>query len=187
MQAWVGSELDEGRVRPLERGVLRMKPVGGLWTSTFDERYGSGWVQWCLAEEFGRSRGDPVFPIWTLDPNPEARVYEVDSYADLEALHERYGDFAPPPRSRLPIFDLSHFGVPWLDWHRIAEDFDAVHLTEEGQWATRLTAPLNLYGWDCESTLWLRWAFVCTRDLGPMSYEAPRDPWWEQATVAADD
>jgi hypothetical protein len=45
-----------------------------------------------------------------------------------------------------------------LDFERMAQDFDGMHLTDEGQWSTRLTQP-SLYGWDCESTCWFRWMF----------------------------
>ena len=38
-------------------------------------------------------------------------------------------------------------------------DYDAVYLTEEGQGATRLSYPVDLYGWDVPSILWLRWMF----------------------------
>lgn len=33
------------------------------------------------------------------------------------------------------------------------DGIECIHLTESGQWNTRLTRPLNLYGWDCESIL----------------------------------
>ena len=73
----------------------------------------------------------------------------VDTLADLRGLLKGYS----LNRGRAE----DHFFQP-LDFERMAADFDAVHLTDEGQWATRLTQP-SLYGWDCESTCWLRWAF----------------------------
>lgn len=51
----------------------------------------------------------------------------------------------------------------------IAKKYDAVHLTSEGQWRTRHSTP-NLYGWDCESTLWLRWKFEKVEYIGEMGY-----------------
>lgn len=158
-------------VRVREHPWIKPDHVGGLWTSTYDPRHGSGWVQWCLAEEFGCDRSDPRFPIWTLEPEPDARICRIDSYADLEAVVAEY-----PHR-----VERSH---GWTDiaphWERLADDFNAVHLTEQGQWATRLTHPLNLYGWDCESTLWLRWAFSGVADLGLVRCDAG-DSWSESA------
>lgn len=56
----------------------------------------------------------------------------------------------------------------WLKFSEMAKQFDGMHLTDNGQWATRLPpfdSP-NLYGWDCESTLWFRWAFDKVEDGG---------------------
>ena len=42
-----------------------------------------------------------------------------------------------------------------LDWSKISEDFDAVHLTSRGRRETTNTIP-GLHGWDVESTVWIR-------------------------------
>lgn len=123
------------------------KPKGGLWTSTYCSEIGSAWVQWCLGEDFGVPGGG--WRSWLLEPDPAARVLEIDSHADLHRVSASYG---------LPIEYPGPLSA--LDFERLAVDYDAIHLTEAGQWATRLTHPLSLYGWDCESVLWLRWAFV---------------------------
>lgn len=177
VQAWVGRE------RPVPEKFVAVTPSDhpsqkprrqGFWTSTWHPEHGSGWVQWCLSEEYGCDRSDPSFPIWTLTPEDDARVYEIAGYSDLDALVAAYPH------------ELHYPGSAWSDlrpdWAAIAVDFDAVHLTDEGQWATRLSMPLDLYGWDCESTLWLRWAFVSATDLGPVRCEA-LDPFWDEATA----
>lgn len=164
LQAWVstGSTPSAESFEPLnDRGGALRKPRGGLWTSTYDERYGSGWIQWCLSESFDCGPADPVFRVWTLEPDPAARIYEIDTYADLARLCERYGQ----------TIEHGSYSETCPAWSRIARDYDAVHLTDEGQWATRFSDP-NLYGWDCESTLWLRWAFVAVVDLGCVRYPA---------------
>lgn len=38
-----------------------------------------------------------------------------------------------------------------ISFNSLKERYDAIWLTETGQWKTRLSRPLNLYGWDCES------------------------------------
>ena len=135
---------------------------GGLWTAQWDERWGGGWVQWCLSEQYD---GPTWKYVWLLDPEPAARVLVIDSYDDLARAFDRW----PHRDERYDHRD------GYLAWHRIAEEFDAVHVTEEGQWRTRLTHPLNLYGWDCESTVWFRWAFTSAREVGERTFEAK--PW----------
>lgn len=141
----------------------RWKPrSGGLWTSTYLGVLGSDWIRWCRSESFYcNGNGDEGFRVWLLEPDRDARIYEIDSYADLERLVEGYPQH---PEDELADLHLGVFTQP--AWGEVAADYDAIHLTEEGQWATRMTHPLSLYGWDCESTLWLRWAFASWRDLG---------------------
>lgn len=130
----------------------RFKPQGGLWTSTFLGREElSGWAQWCRVESFGYEKAD----LWLLTPDPAAEVYVVDTYRDLDMLHRLYGR-----THRWEGMNGEWWEDPYLDWPLIAERWSGVRLTDEGQWATRLTDPYNLYGWDCESTLWLRWSFT---------------------------
>ncbi len=155
---------------PKPRGTERRKS-GGMWTSTFHERFGSAWIQWCLSEEFDCDRSDPRWHTWLLTPAPEARIFQIDSYADLEHLvdaypHERAWTTDPSMRERYPA------------WELVAQDYDGVHLTDGGQWQTRLSEPLNLLSWDCESTLWLRWSFAEVADGGLRRYEYEADDAW---------
>lgn len=156
----------------------RAKPkTGGLWTSTYHDEHGSDWVQWCLSEEFECDRSDPTFPLWTLEPEPVVRVYTIDTYGDLAQLVDEY-----PHRKHFPDRGYGAWSDAKPNWGAIAKDFDGVRLTRHGQSETRLTHPLDLYGWDCESTLWFRWAFTETRYLGPVRCKA-EDPWWEEAVA----
>jgi hypothetical protein len=137
--------------------------AGGLWTSPPGANGGSAWTDWCLSEEYQ----DPPFPFYELIPEPDAQMYVIDSYADLVALMAQYG--------RQPYEDVKPgdalYDVRVFDWEKMAQDVDALHLTEAGQWATRFTHPLDLYGWDCASTLWFGWKFSDVIDLGLWSPE----------------
>lgn len=168
LQAWVSSgEMGPSResIEPLsDRGGAMRKPRGGFWTSTYDEHYGSGWIQWCLGESYDCDPDDPVFRVWILEPDPAARVYEVDTYSDVALLCEHYGE----------TVEHGDYSETYPAWSRVARDYDAVHLTDDGQWATRFSDP-GLYGWDCESTLWLRWAFTAVVDLGRVRYQERGD------------
>lgn len=68
------------------------------------------------------------------------------------------GFFLDKPRIEYPDFEL------------LAKHFDVIHLTENGQYETRLNHP-DLYGWDCESSLWLNWAVEKVEDLGIKQYK----------------
>jgi hypothetical protein len=128
-----------------------VKPTGGLWTSTYlGAADGSDWVRWCRDE--GGFGNVEKANWWLLTADPEAHVLVIDSYADLARATAAY----PLIWDRADPFYAER---PKLDYEAIARDFDGVHLTDRGQWRTRLTHPLDLYGWDCESTLWLRWSF----------------------------
>lgn len=146
----------------------QVKPEGGFWTSTLKDG-SSGWVDWCRAEQFRNPDMDNWF---LLEPAPNARILTIDTLADLKRLLARY-NFNPFSR----ITDLV-FRYP--DFERIAQRYDAMRLTEEGQWRTRMSMPDSLYGWDCESTLWFRWKFTSVRRLrDPLEapvVEPPRVP-----------
>jgi hypothetical protein len=56
------------------------------------------------------------------------------------------------------------FGT-FLDFEAISNDYDGIHLTTNGESATRLTSGISLYGWDVECTLWFRWCFESVEKL----------------------
>jgi hypothetical protein len=140
-----------------------IKPQGGLWTSTYDPDNGSAWVQWCLSEDYGVPRGY-TWQAWLLVPRLDARILTIDTYTDLEHVVTVYG---------LPSAPTLHPDSIALNFEKLAHHYHGIHLTEAGQWATRLSQPHSLYGWDCESTLWLNWAFTEVRDLGIQRWGAP--------------
>jgi hypothetical protein len=164
---------DESQFKPVANdphgaGVWKKPAKGtGLWTSTWDaERESCGWLDWMAAERWtprSREPGEWVhqeFEAYIIWPDPRARVAVVDSYADLEALMRRF------PHNDHLAERLEAISPGWNERHA-ALDFEGMaraglagmHLTDEGQWMTRLSNPHNLYGWDCESTVWFRWVF----------------------------
>lgn len=119
------------------------KPVGAFWTSTYIDN-SSAWLDWCDYEQ-----PDWIKPYnFLLTVDPYAKVYVIDTLADLERLIARY-----------PYTPLRDTFLVYVDWAAMANDYDGIQVTESGQWATRLTTP-GLYGWDCESTAWFRWVFT---------------------------
>jgi hypothetical protein len=140
-------------------GIPFCKPCGGMWTSTWDQETRiSGWVEWCQ----GEFQTPLVEKYWhLLTPQPGIRVYTIDTYDDLTRLLGRY------ERRFTGKFASLGFRQNYLDFERLAQDYDAIHMTDDGQWATRLTYPANLYGWDCECTLWFRWCFTEVQRIEP--------------------
>jgi len=127
------------------------KPDCGFWTSTYDPSIGgSAWIDWCVGNEYGLARS--LDYGWLLTPAADARVLTIDSYADLQAVITAY------PRQLRHVYRYEGYAL-MPDFERMAHDYDALHLTAAGERATRLSLPYNLYGWDCESTVWFRWAF----------------------------
>lgn len=141
-----GQKFVVGQVAPIEHRGYMNKPRYGLWTSTFNDGK-SDWVRWCVDEQFGSlgSKDGPHHGV-LLTPLPTARLLCIDTEAALIGATTAYA---------LPMYA----GQACLNFNRISEDYDGVHLTEEGQRATRYSSPHDLYGWDCESTVWFRWAF----------------------------
>lgn len=111
------------------------------------------------------NQGSSLFPepwyTWRMKVRNDVTVREITSAADWVELVESY-----------PATDGERL---YLDWKRIAGDYDGVHLTlpavvtiEGIPFATRngITAPVF---WGVESTLWLRWRFteqsLCEKSL----------------------
>lgn len=137
-----GGALQPVRFRDPRRVCGRVKPEGEgiIWCSPEGSEF--GWREWCLSEM--SSWLD--LPLWQIDLAPSARVYLIDSLADLGALVEQF-------HNRVMDTDAARYCRAPISWPRVAEHYDAVHLTEKGQWKTRLSEPYNLYGWDCESVV----------------------------------
>ena len=129
-----------------ENSARSGKPAAGtgLWSSTHSKGT-SEWIEWCIGEDF-QVPHDGVWHVAILDPCRTAKVLCIDNLEDLKRI--------------IACYLIS--GDKWrlhLDWERMARDgYHGVHLSSEGESATRFSTP-DLYGWDCESTVWLAWAF----------------------------
>lgn len=135
------SELSAAAFNPIFNGDPFVKPrSGGLWASPVDSSF--GWKDWCEGEEFrlGHLNKSVSFEI-------TGNIYTIDSLDDLLKI----------PYKREPLIFKSDLFYP--DFEKMAENYDAIYLTERGQARTRMTSP-NLYGWDCECVLVLNWDCV---------------------------
>lgn len=142
---------------PSNSDMFLSKPEGGLWTSTLRDDGLCAWIQWL---DTGSWNPPDETRVFALEPDPDADVVEIASVDDLERLNDQFS------RSSAPGSCRQHPFAP-LDFEEIAEEYDAIHLTERGQLETRLSWP-GLYGWDCESTCWLSWRFSEWELVGPV-------------------
>jgi len=122
------SRYEESMFLPIVDVARRNKPGGGLWTSPINAPF--GWREWNEISDFADLSTH-------FDLDFEGRVFEIDSVEDMNKL-------------------------PWEEAHGmhlisfeplLLMGYDAIHLTTEGETATRATFPRDLYGWDCETVL----------------------------------
>lgn len=142
-------------------GWVKPAPRTGLWAAPVTKRADDGtpadtaWLDWCRSEW----STDGYTHLTEVVPAADARVLRIDVQADLAAIVAEF-----PARS--VAYSAGLRGC-YPDWVALAEaSWDAVFLTDGGQWATRLPQEgPDLYGWDCASVLWLRPAFVFGRTV----------------------
>lgn len=143
---------------------LDSKPKGGLWTSTYNEVYGSDWIKWLQQNDFIQS--DNAIGGFYMTINKEAAIYTIDSYNDANALFEEYS-YWPPFILEFdnPLDEFyqknSHF-FKCIDYQKLSDKFDGLHLTKQGFYDCKVRyspciSPFTSF--DCESTIWFNWCF----------------------------
>lgn len=139
-----------------------VKPDGGIWACRYtpDEEFVSEWQRWCKFEQFPGNWNQGV--VFNLKPN--ARIYTIDSYEDLERLAKKY-----KYKYNLSISGMVGICFQYLDFEALAKVYDAIELTGRGQSETRFSKPYNLYGWDVASILILN--FDAIADQQPIEIE----------------
>lgn len=156
--------------RLVENTLIISKPKHqtALWTSTYHPIYGSAWVQFCFES---LSLNVNELNSYLITPAADARIYEINIEEDLQYLVPKYIN-TDCLDSDFPQFMKNSFAI--LDYEKMKNDYDGIHLTELGQIATRFTIP-SLYGWDVECTLWLNPAWEKVESLGPIEYKPERE------------
>ena len=114
---------------------LPCKPLGGLWTCPRATK--DSWKKWCKGEYSPDPLSDHTSILLTIRTDT---MLTISTEKDLQ---------------KLPTVTLSpSFPMLWIDFESIVKrNIQSIHLTDKGQWATRYSHPLSLYGWDCESVL----------------------------------
>jgi hypothetical protein len=191
VQLFIGSNPCIERMHPIQNGdgdlTLSQKAVGGIWTSSSDAwftRLRKGITLTYLASH-------PDLALWRCEIRPDVRVWWIDTFADLHKLLLFYGRDVPfnqkaRPRDWLMVQEWlcqykrschrSFHHAPKVqrvpNFERMkADGWDGMRLTERGTTKTSLTLP-NLYGWDCECTLWFTWPFGSCTELAVLQWIA---------------
>jgi len=136
------SRFDRDRFTPIKNDKMSLinKPLGGLWTSPINSRY--GWREYCLENEFNLNKLEESFCI-TLKET--AKILIIDSAETLEEMPlivDNFFDFIFATRPKVVI-----------NFEELAKQYEAIWLTLKGLREMDWVSPLNLYGWDCESIL----------------------------------
>jgi len=174
-QLWMAIDQEppsEGEMSPIEPGPLGIKPSGGLWTSTYtpEAEYDSDWLRWCSSK--GMMAGSHAYRLEIVG---EPEVIVVDSLEDLVAVKDEYETKHRKIDGEYQY--IEEWGQDAINFVEMAEDFDGMRLTAEGQVETRLTPSHcpDLYGWDSESTVWFDWLFEVAEYVG--QYETEEQLW----------
>lgn len=120
---------------------LHSKALGGMWTSTLNNE-GSDWIKWCLLEGYDLK---PNKRSWILRPSG-GNLLLINSLDDFERLYKTFS------------YSINTFQM--LNYERMAQEYDGIHLTKKGL----INTYSKLWGWDCESTHWFRWCFNNLRE-----------------------
>lgn len=165
LQGWFGiSEPDPNLFQqPGYSARPTAKPYEGFFTSTWDPDRSS--TPWC---DFLRSKGDRSAErrrLWTLIPDPKARLNIIDTMSDYHSLVEAFPHQWNERNVRRKYVEAN--------WHAMAHSggvpFEGVHATRASIRAgmeRQVQGHPHFGGWDVESTLWLAWSFTGWKDEG---------------------
>lgn len=163
-----GSAPSKQRFVTPDVGSSMIQPVSfGLWTSTACVAKISMWRAYL---EPARHRGGYPEPwyTWLLRFDPGAKVAEIVSATKWVEFVGSYP------------WVSDHYVYP--DWAKIAQEFDAVHMTLPAIAATQgfhFTTRLGVIPppfWDVESTVWVRWCVLGARLAGVARHRSSELP-----------
>lgn len=141
------TKFDRSRFTVIKNRALFNKPSGGLWTSPIDSKW--GWKDWCIGEHFNI---DKLNKFFIIELKKDSKILKINSLDDLKKvplqnLDDRVKNY--------PELKDVFYSMNFPNYEKISKEYDAIHLTERGQYETRLPpfGEPNLYGWDCETVL----------------------------------
>lgn len=142
---------DEERFDKIQNLIYNNKPKGGLWSSPENSKH--SWYDWCKDNDFRVLHND-IKGKFLFSLKNDSKIYKIDSFQDLKNCPA--------------IIDYRLGGITrrQIDFEKMVDlGYDAIWLTDEGEWSTRFPNLYNLsnridvdidftlYGWDCETML----------------------------------
>ncbi|WP_448217549.1 hypothetical protein [Endozoicomonas sp. 2B-B] len=117
---------------PLWLRIPSDKPDNAFWTSTLkkdatNNKSTTAWIEWCRENSLRFWLGNDAAQFKVSET---AKILKIDSFEKYENLVKNF------PHAE---------NDDYIDWERVATEFDAVHCTED----------FCIPGWNCESTAWL--------------------------------
>lgn len=132
-------KFDKERFMPIVNREMFTKPVGGLWATPENARF--GWKEWCLQENYETQRLQENFEFTLGKYANILTLRNLDDLVGLPHQQEIHGLYTPAS---------SVMGII-LDFEKMLEDgIDAINLDLSGG-GFELFRPL--YMWDCDSIL----------------------------------
>jgi len=159
------ADLKNGRFDIKNKEMGGIKPDGGLWTSTYnpilykkhwrhgkDATFVSEWHEWCFSD----------MPTWIgkdcilITVKTSARIFQIKDMPTLMELYNKYPEVRLTDNGWGNLEPATGWHSKCLDFRKMKDDYDIIHLTSSGQVETRnIGESIDLYGWDCESSLML--------------------------------
>jgi len=142
------------KMKPIKNNNF-IKPLGGLWTSTYNPLFGSDWVQYSMKTGGVLIPKTDYWESYLLIPRQKIKLFVINSYEDLEQLMNEY---RVETKLKNPSFYKPRKDYT-IDFEKMQMKWDGIRLTKQGVHNTKSTYPYNLDGWDVESTVWFHWVF----------------------------
>ena len=124
------NNFDPEKFIEIENMHLFNKPIGGLWASCVKAKF--GWSKWGQENNYGLSDLKKSF---TFSLSPDARIYEINSKEDIEALPLQEEQFSSLMKA--------------VDFESLCSDYDVIKFNYDNN----PSLYWNLYGWDCDCIL----------------------------------
>tara|TARA_R100000664_G_C2728517_1_gene119747 strand:+ start:40 stop:588 length:549 start_codon:yes stop_codon:yes gene_type:complete len=139
------SKIPTGKLRIGIMLACLNKPNGAFWTSGYRKKIkASDWSEWKRMNQPSWRTG--MGAVFEVVGNPKLAI--VNNNKDYEKLLKKYrNDF-----SKI----CGKAGEYYLDWHKLAKDYDGFRLTMRG---SRDFIP-GVHEWDVESTAWFNMKYL---------------------------
>lgn len=176
---------------PFLTGTWWAAPVGHgiVWTTR--SLPGLPATELALCED---GHGGDAIPVWEVEVEPGARIFEVDGAASWCRLVEEHPREVTLSR-RHDWYRWTGWAGRWLipDWQRVAAEWDGIHVSVAGYLEAAYRAlrveggRTCLAGWDPDATVWLADVLRSPREVARWTEDVGRNRFGRECTWLRDD